>query len=345
MGLVAQPAQARPSLTVRRAGAGGDRNRPLGLDRPGAIWHQRHMSTEPAVAAPAAAPAPSLSDRLIDTAGAGAIAALLRLPYARRVPAMGRLMRHVVGPLAQGQRRIAANLGHVFPEIGPAERRRIGDESLDNFGRALIEVFSAREFVARAAACPVEGPGLAALEAARAAGRPAVLVTAHLGNYDAARAWLIARGFPVGGFYRPLSNPLFNRRYVAAIAQIGEPLFPAGREGMAGMVRFLRGGGMLGLVADHHIASGVPLDFLGRPAMTALSAAELALRYDAPLVPLYGVRQPDGLGFRIVIEAPVPPTDPVTMTQALNASAGAMIRAHIGQWFWLHRRWKGAAGP
>jgi KDO2-lipid IV(A) lauroyltransferase len=213
---------------------------------------------------------------------------------------------------------------------------------MDNFGRAMIEIFSGPEFAARAAAAEVEGEGLATLRAAHAAGRPVVLVTAHLGNYDAARAWLLAQGFKVGGFYRPLANPLFNPRYVAAISRIGTPLFPAGRDGMAGMVRFLRGGGMLGLVADHHIGTGLPIDFLGRPALTALSAAELALRYDAPLVPLYGIRQPDGLSFRIRIEAPVPHSDPRTMTAALNASAGAVIGAQMGQWFWLHRRWKGA---
>ncbi len=287
--------------------------------------------------------APTLADRAVDLAGRAALSGIARLPYERRIPAMGWLFRSVVGPLIGARARVEANLAHVWPGTAPAERARLAAQVMDNFGRALAEVFSAPDFAARAALAPVEGEGLATLEAAHAAGRPVVLVTAHLGNYDAARAWLIARGFRVGGFYRPLANPLFNPRYVAAISAIGQPLFPAGREGMAGMVRFLRGGGMLGLVADHHIRTGVPMDFLGKPALTALSAAELALRYDAPLVPLYGVRQPDGLSFRIRIEAPVPPSDPITMTEALNASAGAMIRAHPGQWFWLHRRWKGGA--
>lgn len=298
------------------------------------------MTAAPALPAPKRAP--TLADRAVDLAGQAAIGALLRLPYDRRVPAMGWLARRVVGPLAGARRRVAANLRHVLPDLTPADHRRITAQVMDNFGRSLIEIFSGPDFAARAAAATVEGEGLATLRAAHAAGRPVVLVTAHLGNYDAARAWLLAQGFRVGGFYRPLANPLFNPRYVAAISRIGTPLFPAGREGMAGMVRFLRGGGMLGLVADHHMGTGVPLDFLGRPALTALSAAELALRYDAPLVPLYGIRQPDGLSFRIRIEAPVPPSDPATMTAALNASAGAVIRAHMGQWFWLHRRWKGA---
>lgn len=293
---------------------------------------------------PPSPPAPSrpatLYERAVDAAAVAIIGGLLRIPYARRVPAMGWVARRIVGPLAGGQRRVARNLAHVFPELSSADHRRIGADVLDNFGRAMIELFSGDEFVARAAGSPVEGAGLATLEAAHAEGRPVVLVTAHLGNYDAARAALLARGFRVGGFYRPMANPRFNPRYVAALSRIGTPLFPAGREGMAGMVRFLRGGGMLGLVADHHIGSGEVIDFMGKPARTALSAAELALRYRAPLVPLYAIRAPDGLNFRVVVEAPVPPSDPVTMTKALNDSAAAQIQAHIGQWFWLHQRWK-----
>ena len=289
------------------------------------------------------ADSPRLHHRIEDAAAGLLLGALMRLPYPRRVAAMGWLMRRVVGPLGRASRRTGPNLRHVFPDMPLAEQRRITAEVLDNLGRAAIELFSGAEFTARAACLPLTGPGLAALDAAHAAGRPAVLVTAHLGNYDAMRAALLARGFRVGGFYRPIANPLFNRRYIAAISAIGEPLFPAGREGMAGMVRFLRGGGMLALVSDHHIGSGVPLDFMGKPALTALSAAELALRYDAPLVPLYAIRQPDGLSFRNIIEAPIPPSDPVTMTQALNDSAAAVIRAQPGQWFWLHRRWKGAS--
>jgi len=285
---------------------------------------------------------PRLRHRLQDAAAGAVIGAALCLPYRWRVPAMGWLMARVIGPLAGGHRRVGANLAHVWPQTSPARRRQIGTQAMDNLGRAAIEIFSGPEFARRAAGMPVEGPGLACLEQAHREGRPVVLVTAHFGNYDAWRAALLARGFRIGAFYRPMRNPVFNRRYVAAMERIGTPMFPAGREGMAGMVRFLRAGGMLTLVSDHQIGTGVPMDFLGQPALTALSAAELALRHDALLVPLYAIRQPDGLGFRTVIEAPIPPSDPRTMTQALNDSAGALIRAHPGQWFWLHRRWKGA---
>jgi KDO2-lipid IV(A) lauroyltransferase len=82
------------------------------------------------------------------------------------------------------------------------------------------------------------------------------------------------------------------------------------------------------------------LDFLGQPAPTSLSAAEMALKHDALLVPIYGLRLADGFEFRDADRGADPHSDPETMTQALNDSLAAVIRAAPNQWFWMHRRWK-----
>ena len=285
-------------------------------------------------------PAPlSWSHWVEDRALALLLALAMRLPLHRRVPFAGWVVQHLVAPLARGNRRVRANLAHVFPDLPEAEVKKLCARVTNNVGRAMIELFSGAEFARFAARQPLEGPGLQALAEAHAANRPVVLVTGHLGNYDVARAALLGRGYQVGGLYMPMSNPATNRRYIAAIESIGKPLFPRGRAGMAGMVRFLRQGGMLGVVADQYMEHGKPLDFLGKPALTALSAAEMALKYDALLVPVYGLRQPDGLSFRVHVEAPVPASDATTMTQALNDSLAAQVRAHMDQWFWVHRRW------
>ncbi len=270
----------------------------------------------------------------------GLIRSLLLLPYAWRVPLCGWIFARVIAPLAGYQRRIRDNLALIFPEMPEAERRRLLRAVPDNVGRTVIELYSGAEFVARVAKAPIEGPGLAVLEEARASGRPVVLVTGHFGNYDASRAALIARGFPVGGLYRPMTNPWFNAHYVAAISRIGTPLFARGRQGMAEMIRFLRKGGMLGIVQDQHMKHAPVLEFFGKPAKTALSAAELALKYDALLVPTYATRRPDGLSFEILVDAPIPRGTAEEMTQALNDHLEAHVRQHVAQWFWIHKRWK-----
>ncbi|WP_127900482.1 lysophospholipid acyltransferase family protein [Solirhodobacter olei] len=268
---------------------------------------------------------------------------LLRLPYRWRVPLSGWVLAHVVAPLAGYDKRVRDNLALIVPDLDEVEVARLARKVPDNVGRTLIELYSGKGFVEHVTRQPLSGPGLAALDAAHRAGRPVILVTGHFGNYDASRAALIARGYRVGGLYRPMDNGWFNDHYVKAISQIGTPLFPRGKRGLADMIRFLRSGGMLGMVIDQHMSDGARLSFLGRDALTSLAAAELALKYNALVIPTYGIRRPDGLDFDVVVESPIPNGSPEEMTQALNDSLGKLVREHMDQWFWIHRRWKGTA--
>lgn len=280
---------------------------------------------------------PWLQDRMLR----GVIGALLLLPYGWRVPLCGWVMSRLVAPLAGYDTRVRDNLARILPDLPEAEVRRLMRAVPNNVGRTLIEIYSGPAFIARTTRSEPKGPGLAALDRAHAEGRPVILVTGHFGNYDASRAALIARGFRVGALYRPMSNAWFNEHYVRAISRIGTPLFPRGKKGLGEMVRFLRGGGMLGLLIDQHMQHGARLHFFGHEALTALSAAELALKYDALVVPTYGIRKENGLDFDIVVEEPIPHGTPEEMTQALNDSLERLVRDHLDQWFWIHRRWKG----
>lgn len=277
---------------------------------------------------------------LTDLAIRGLIAGLLALPYRWRVPFCGWVMSRVVSPLAGWPRRIRDNLALTLPDMPATERERMVRRVPDNVGRTVIEIYSGKEFIDRATRLPLTGDGVAALEAARAEGRPVILATGHFGNYDAARAALIARGFPLGALYRRMKNPWFNDHYVRAMATIGQPIFERGRSGMGQMLRHLKSGGMLGILPDQRMGAGVKLMFFGQEALTALSAAEMALKYGALLIPTYAIRQPDGLDFQIVVDAPIPPGSPEAMTQALNDNLERLVRRHPDQWFWIHRRWK-----
>ena len=282
-------------------------------------------------------------DRVASALLVGGFRLLRRVPYGRRVPLGGWLVARVLGPMIGYRRRVRRNLALVHPEMPAAEARRLTTRVLDSMGRTVTELLSPDEFPDVALAAPITGPGLAAIETAGSEGRPVVLVSGHFGNYDAWRGGLIRRGFDVGGLYRRMNLTGFNDFYVDSITRIGAPLFLRGRRGMAEMIRFLREGGFLGLLVDQHMSRGEVLDFMGHPAATALSAAEMALKYDALLVPIYAVRQPDGMSFAVTIEAPIPHSDATTMMQAVNASLEAQVRAHPEQWLWTHRRWK--VGP
>ena len=267
--------------------------------------------------------------------------ALLRaLPYRWRVPLGGWAMRVLIAPFAGYGKRVRVHLALIWPNLPPKQVDAIARAVSDNAGRTLAELYSPKAFKALVANAPILGVGMQPILAAQAEGRGVIFVSGHFGNHDIARAVLASQGKPVAALYRPQANPHFDRHFAATIRAISEPLFARGRRGLAELVTHLKAGGMLGMLIDQHFHKGAALDFMGHKALTSLSAAELALKYNCLLVPVYGIRQADGLHFDLLIEAPIPHSDPVTMTQALNDSLSAQVRARPEQWFWVHRRWR-----
>jgi Kdo2-lipid IVA lauroyltransferase/acyltransferase len=283
--------------------------------------------------------APSLTDRVTDWAFRVVVAATHALPYEKRIPTFGWIVSRLVAPLLGYRRRIRNNLALVCPEMTGEEVEHLVRAVPDNVGRSIAEIYSGREFLERVRDLKLEGEGAVVLEQAHAENRPIILAAGHFGNYDAWRGALTGRGFRVGAIYRPMDNALFNSHYFKAISTIAQPLFARDRE-LRQMLRFLQSGGMVAFGFDQYFSKGARLTFFGRTARTPTSAAELALRFNVDLVPIYAVRQPDGLNFRIFVEPPVPPTDPETMTQQLNDALEARVREHMDQWFWVHQRWK-----
>lgn len=282
----------------------------------------------------------TLTHRCVDLALRGLIGVAKALPYKTRVQAFGALTAGTAMTLPRFAARMEDNLSYALPDLTPDARKSLARRAANNIGRLVIENYSGPELMARMSAVEPTGPGLAAISAAKESGQPVLFLTGHFGNYEAARACLIGRGYAIGGLYRPLANPYFNRHYVQTMETIGGPIFAQGREGTTGLMRHLKGGGMAMLLNDLYVGSGLELPFLDRPAMTATSAAEIALRLGALLVPVYGIRAADGLSFAIEIEAPIAVSDATTMTRAYNDSISARIRANPEQWFWVHRRWK-----
>ncbi|MDX1786390.1 MAG: lysophospholipid acyltransferase family protein, partial [Roseovarius sp.] len=266
------------------------------------------------------------------------------MPYRWRVPAMGWITARIIAPLAGYSARVRDNLAHVCPDLPEAEVRRLMRAVPDNAGRGMIEMYSTRAFTARARHSPMTGPGMDAVRAAKAAGRPLIFVTGHFGSFNAARVAMVEQGIELGGFYRPLKNRYFNAHYSKAMTALSQPMFEQSKRGMVQMTRHLRAGGTLAILTDINAHGGVPLDFFGKPALTSLVTAELALKFDAPLVPVWGIRRANGLDFDVIVEAPIEPSDPVTMTQEFNDRLEAQVRVHMDQWFWIHRRWKDGTG-
>lgn len=265
---------------------------------------------------------------------------LLILPYTIRVSFMGFLSSTIISPLLGWENRMKKNIELAMPDLQPEEKKRIIRGASRNIGKLLIEIFSPEELKSRSIKMPLNGKGSEILQQSLTKNRPVICVSGHFGNYDIFRAALIQYGFNVGALYRPMNNRYFNKRYELAIFSLGGQMFSRGRNGMKQMLQHLRKGNLLAVLIDQHMDRGASLKFFGLPAKTSLSAAQLALKYNALLIPVYAIRQDDGINFTIEVEEPIEHSNAEVMTQAINDSLERQIKNHPEQWLWTHRRWK-----
>ncbi len=260
-------------------------------------------------------------------------------PFKSRVKYGGAFLGTLIANVKTSRQRIENNLRKIYPDMTPDEIRQVTKTVGDNFGRSFVEILNndiSQKFPELRHA---SGPGLQVLRDAAAAGTGAIIVSGHYGQWDGARHYLKSEGMEVGAIYRPSNNHYFDRIFVPQIEQAGKPAFPSGRRGTTDMVRHVRAGGMVAILLDQRFGKGEALDFMGQPALTSTAAASVALKYNLPMIPVYGTRRDSSLDVDIVFEAPIAHTDATTMTQAANDSLTAQVRRNPGQWYWLHKRW------
>lgn len=261
------------------------------------------------------------------------------LPFQQRVKIGGMVVGALISNLKSPRRRIKQNLLKVYPDLTQQEVDGIIKAIGRNFGRSFIEILNNDTYHEHPELLHASGPGIAALHDAKSRGKGAIIVSGHFGQWDGARHFLKSQGMEIGAIYRPSNNYYFDRLFVPQVKNAGKPAFPSGRSGTAEMVRHVRRGGMVAILTDQRFAGGEMLDFMGRLAKTSTAAATIALKYGIPMVPVYGIRREGSLDVDIVFEAPIPHTDPFTMTQAANDSLAVQVRRNPGQWYWLHNRW------
>ena len=178
---------------------------------------------------------------------------------------------------------------------------------------------------------------LPVLETARAAGRGVIILTPHLGGFEAgARA--IARVTPVTALYKPARIAALRRLVEAGRAMPGLHPAPATPAGVRSLLRALRRGECIGILPDQ-----VPSDgdgqwapFFGRPAYTMTLPSRLAEMTGAPVIIAYALRLDDAQGWRVYFE----PLEAEPSPDAINHAMEAVIRRIPDQYFWGYNRYK-----
>ncbi|MEN8892656.1 lysophospholipid acyltransferase family protein [Planktotalea arctica] len=262
--------------------------------------------------------------------------------FDRRSRGLGATFKTVMRWFPPARNRFDREAKRVFPNMKRGARAKLGQDMGWHMGRTLFEIYHDAEFQTQHHKFKASGPGLVALKEAQAAGKGVVIVSGHFGQWEAVRAVIKMHGLESGAVYRRHKNRHYERRIRAGIEAGGKPILATGHVGTRALVRHLRGGGIISILLDEKYSEGVRIPFLGHDALTSLSAAQLALKYDLLMIPAFGTRIDDGNAFRVEFEAPIPHTDSITMTHVFNNSLSARIMANPEQWYWMLRRWDGA---
>ncbi|NWG70602.1 MAG: lauroyl acyltransferase [Parvularculaceae bacterium] len=257
----------------------------------------------------------------------------------------GGFMR-VVGPLLPVNRRADDNLRMIYPEMSPAERRRIAAGVWENLGRTAAEMAHLDKFR------PGEENGrvdVACAEHVRAvvrSGSPAIFVSGHFANWEIMAILLHRWGAKPAVIYRAANNPLVDEFVIRTRAAVmGRLQIPKGKRGGRALIEALRDGRSPALLVDQKLNDGIAAPFMGRDAMTAPAAARLSLKFGAPI--LAGrIERLKGAHFRVIVDPPIAftPTgetaeDVRALTTLINQRLESYVRARPEQWLWLHRRW------
>jgi len=245
----------------------------------------------------------------------------------------------IVMHLPEARKRVNNGLYIVFPNLTKERVISITKEVGRNTARTLSEILMNDDYKKRTGLISASGNGFEVLCDAKAQGCGAIIVSAHFGQWEAIRHHLALNNMEAGAVYRKNNNPWYEKRFLRSIKQGGLPIVARGNHGNIAMVRHLKKGGFFALLVDQKYSSGEDLDFLGHDAKTTTAPAEMALRYNLPLVPVFAIRQPDGQNIKLEYETPIDHTDAITMTNQINERIGARIKQNPEQWYWLHNRW------
>jgi len=244
--------------------------------------------------------------------------------------------------------RTMKNLQWSFPEFEPQRIEQLARRSFEHLVELAVEVCQTRRLI-HADSWPnrVQINNVGQTVELLNRGKPMILVTGHLGNWEAVGFLLAVMGYPVSGIARPLNNPLINRWILGLRQRRGLKVITKWNATDT-MINVIETGGMLGFVADQNAGrKGIFVPFFGRLASTYKSIGLLALTHNVPIVCGYARRLEPGFRYELGTTDIIRPEDwqgrrdPLYYVTARYIRAiETTVRKFPEQYLWMHRRWK-----
>lgn len=236
------------------------------------------------------------------------------------------------------------------PNAGMARRRALGRAVMGNFYDFLLDLGRCRGMSLGELAAEVESiEGLENYRAARAVGRGAIVVTAHLGSFEVGVAGLRRYEPRVHVVFRRDRMSLFEALRSEQRERLGVAEAPVD-EGWPVWVRLrdaLLADEVVMMQGDRLVEGqrGMRIPFLGGHIAVPTGPARLALAAGAPIIPIFSIRGPSGR-VRVVAESAVsvdPAIDAPRAVEQATIAVTRVIERHVAanpeQWLVIRRVW------
>jgi len=281
----------------------------------------------------------------LEYAAAGLLYAFFSLLPVDWASGLGGWVGRTFGPGLRVSNNARRSLKRVFPDWSDEKIEETVLAMWDNLGRTAGEHPHLSQFDPYKENSRVEVVGAEYCDLLKDEDQPGLFFAGHIANWEISPLAGTRRGLTVHLVYRRANNPFFDRLVQKGRDALDGDLYPKGAEGAKAILRALKRGDNMAMLVDQKMNDGIAVPFLGRDAMTAPAVAELALRYDCPVVPAR-VERLKGARFRVTFYPPLdkPATgnkqhDILEMMTEVNRQLGEWIKEQPAQWLWVHNRW------
>ena len=251
----------------------------------------------------------------------------------------------IIGPLIKSEKIINEKLEKFLSSYNEEQKKIIKKMMWSNYGKTFVEYLFLNKF--RKDNSHIYFKGKEILKSIINKNKPVIFVSGHFANFELMSMELTRETINLATIYRPLNNLFLNpfmeyvRRTYVCRNQI--------KKGVAGVkdsINYLKKNYSIALMIDQRVSEGKRLPFFDQMALTTTLPAQLAIKFDLEIVPIYIKRNLDD-SFEMEILKPITLdrnedliTQKINTTIKLNKILEEMISRDPGQWIWTHNRWK-----
>lgn len=255
--------------------------------------------------------------------------------------ALGAWVMKTAGKFLKQPNRVAMeNLCRVMPE---EKARELLPAIWANLGRIAFEYPKLRTLPSEPERIEIVNPHH--IVNAANSGKGAILVAAHMGNWELFPVVFDQLNSHAALIYRAPNNPITRKLVQGLRLERGVTYVPKSSQGMRQVLTRLAKGELVGYLTDHRYSEALPVDFLGGKARLPTTAALLAKRFGAPII-CCRIERIDGARFKASFADPIEvekgEASPETMqalTQQIVTRFEGWIMERPDQWFWMQKLW------